>query len=274
MAPRRLYDHEFVYVMQGRGHIVVNGVSHPAVTDALFLIQPRQWHAFRADSGHDWLLLGVHFDWIPRHDSEQFPRFKAATEPVEESLFRESRRLRDWPSEERPFLELQGRPRVRRGLEDVVAEYGRADAEARAAAGALLAAVIGQIEREVRLLQELHSNREVGPDAVRRVQRARELLESPREQPLSIQEVAAAVGWSADHLRRICRAVLQVTPHEIQSAARVRRAQELLSYGGLSIREIAIRCGFEDASHFSRVFKKSTGFVPRDWPASRAGTYR
>lgn len=274
MAPRRLYDHEFVYVMQGRGHIVIDGVGHPAATDSLFLIQPRQWHAFHADAGCDWLLLGVHFDWISHADSKAFSRFKPASDPIEEYLFRESRRLRDWPSVERPYLDLQGRPRVRRGLEEVVAEYGRADAEARSMAGALLAAVIGQIDREVRLLQELQLNREIGPDAVRRVQRARELLESARDQPLSIEEVAAAVGWSADHLRRLCRAILQVSPHEIQTAARIRRAQELLSYGGLSIREIALRCGFDDASHFSRVFKKSTGFSPRDWPASRAGLYR
>jgi AraC family transcriptional regulator len=73
------------------------------------------------------------------------------------------------------------------------------------------------------------------------------------------------VGWSADHLRRMFRSVLGSAPAQVQTAARLRRARELLRYGALPIGEIARRCGFEDASHFARVFKRELGCTPREW---------
>jgi AraC-like DNA-binding protein len=268
LPPRQLYDHEFIYIISGKAHIVIDGTAHPAPADSLFLIQPRQWHSFRVDGGEPWVPLGVHFDWAPRSDTSRFTRFFAAVPPLDESLFREPRQVPRWDLHTVPVLHLGGRPRVRRLLEEVVSEYGRGDAEARQGAGALLAAAIIQMQREARLLKEITTHAVVGADAVRRVQRARELLESPRETPLSIEDAAEAVGWSGDHLRRMFRAVLGTSPNQVQTAARLRRARELLRYGGLPIGEIARRCGFEDASHFTRVFKKETGQTPREWVAS------
>ena len=50
---RRLYDHEIVLCVGGNGHIVIEGQSHHAIPNRLFLVQPRQWHSYRADSGED-----------------------------------------------------------------------------------------------------------------------------------------------------------------------------------------------------------------------------
>lgn len=262
---RQIYDHEFVYVLEGRGEIVLNGRVYPASSDCLFLVQPQVYHSFRASSQEDFLVIGVHFDWAPHADSLDFAEFRPVQNPVEFDLFRAPQGIRGWNLEKTPFLELAGRLRVRKMLENVVAEYGRGDAESRPIAGALLAATIGQIEREVRLLKELQTNSAIGADAVRRVQKARERLEMVGETALSIEEVARQVGWSADHLRRMFRAVLNSSPHQIQNAARLRRAKELLRYESLPISEIAARCGFADAGHFSRVFRRETGFAPREW---------
>jgi AraC-like DNA-binding protein len=261
---RRLYDHELVYVLEGRGSVVLDGHKYALATDSLFLVKPRVWHSFLADAGEEQRLLGVHFDW-DWHDAARFENFFAAQGAIEESLFRVPRDVVGWDTRERPVLDLGGRPRVGRMLEDVVAEYGRGDLEARRVAGALLGAAFGQIERELRLLREVQCQMKVGADAVRRVQRAREWLEAPREASLSIEEVAARVGWSADHLRRMFRGVLGSAPAQIQTAARLRRARELLRYGALPVGEIARRCGFEDASHFARVFKRELGCTPREW---------
>jgi len=262
---RRLYDHEFVYVLEGQGHIVLEGRAHFAGTDSLFLVQPRVWHSYLADAGVPWRLLGVHFDWRRRRDTERFAHFFPASDPEDPTLFRETREVPYWELRERPFLDLRGRGRVRRTLETLCAEHGRGDAEASGIAGALLAAAVGQMAREARLLEELNAHASVGPDAVRRVQRARDLLEAPHDAPLSIEAAAATVGWSGDHMRRMFKQVLGSSPAQIQTSARLRRAQELLRYGGLPIAEVAKRCAFEDASHFARVFRRATGQTPREW---------
>ena len=267
---RRLLDHELVYVLEGCGRVVLDGVSHPARPDSLFLVRPGVFHSF-CSPDEPQRLLGVHFDFEPRADQETWTQFEAATEPLDRARMREPREIAGWELAARPFLELSGRPRVRRLLEEVVAEYNRFDGQSRFVAGALLLAATGQIEREIQLITEVARHARVGADAVRRVQRAREMLEREIETPPSMEEIAARVGWSGDHLRRMFRAVLDASPLEIQTAARIRRAQELLRYGELRAGEVARRCGFEDASHFARVFKRQTGLAPRVWLAVARG---
>ena len=260
---RQLYDHELVYVTEGEGEIIINGCSHVARADSLFLIKPRVFHSFLSPRGPQ-RLLGVHFDWELRDDSASV-RIVPGGAQLNAALFRTPRAIDGWDVARRPFLDLRGRPRVRRALEAVVAESHRADEWSPQTAGALLAAALGMIAREAHLIEEVAAHASAPPDAVRRVQRARELLEQTAAPLASIEEIAQCVDWSGDHLRRNCRAILGASPLEIQTAARLRHAQEMLRYGGLSSAQIAARLGWSDASHFARTFRRATGMTPREW---------
>ena len=260
---RQITDHELVYVTEGEGEIVLDGSSHVARADSLFLIRPRVFHSFLSPREPQ-RLLGVHFDWQLRDDSAS-ARIPSGNALIHAELFRTPRAIEGWDLTRRPLLDLRGRPRVRRALEAVVAESRRADDWSPQIAGALLAAALGIIAREAQLLEEVAAHASAPPDAVRRVQRARELLEKTAAPLLSVEAIARAVGWSGDHLRRNCRAILGVSPLEIQNAARLRHAQELLRYGQLSGAQIAERLGWSDASHFARAFRRATGMTPREW---------
>lgn len=111
----------------------------------------------------------------------------------------------------------------------------------------------------------------VGASAVRRVERAKRLLEESClescPEPLSIEQVAARCGWSADHLRRMMRAVLGQTPQQIQIAARLRHAQTLLLDPHKAVFQVALACGFATPSHFAHSFKTAFGCSPREFRA-------
>ena len=109
----------------------------------------------------------------------------------------------------------------------------------------------------------------VGADAGRRVERALTLL-TGEDEPLSIADVAARVGWSADHLRRMFWAVLNASPHQVQMTARLNRARSLLLESDASVSEVASLCGFPNASHFAQTFKREFGVSPRELRASRS----
>ncbi len=261
---RQIYDHELVYVLEGDGEIVIGGKRHIARADSLFLVEPRAFHSFESPTQPQ-RLLGIHFDWALRDDLAEYPTFRAVGKSPDHEIFRPVQFIEGWDLTRRPCLDLRGRPHVRRALEAVVAEHHRNDSYSLSISGALLAASLSIIEREAHLLEEVASHQSAPPDAVRRVQRARELLEKPNAPLLSIGEIAATVGWSGDHLRRMCRAILDASPLEIQNAARIRRAQEWLRYGEMSVSEIADVLGWSDASHFTRAFKRATGMTPREW---------
>lgn len=265
---RRLYDHELVLCVGGSGHIVLEGQSHEAISNRLFFVQPRQWHSYLADCGEDLHLLGVHFDWIPQHDTLQFPLDIEIPidDAPDEFLFRAPRQIADWNLAERPFLDLSKNADARAALDSVVIEYSIGNEESRLRAGALLAAAIISISRAARSLSQSDELQRVGPDAARRVERARALLEDV-EKNLSIESVAATIGWSGDHLRRTFRAVYAVSPASFQNAVRLERARLQLRDDQYAVAEVAAFCGFDNAEYFARWFKTESGLTPRQFRA-------
>jgi AraC-like DNA-binding protein len=98
------------------------------------------------------------------------------------------------------------------------------------------------------------------PDAV---VRARELIHSRYTEPLDLPRLAQAACVSPTHLIRLFKTHLNVTPVEYLWRVRTENGQHLLGETGLSISEIAYRCGFSAPYHFSRRFKEFFGMTPR-----------
>ncbi|MEV7320437.1 AraC family transcriptional regulator [Streptomyces sp. NPDC093970] len=80
--------------------------------------------------------------------------------------------------------------------------------------------------------------------------------------PLPLERLARAAGVSESTLCRICRRSLGVGPVEGLERLRLARAEPLLWLSNLSLRAIAVRCGFADAYHFSRRFRAVYGLPP------------
>ena len=79
--------------------------------------------------------------------------------------------------------------------------------------------------------------------------------------------VAAAVGLSERQLsRRFAEEGASISRYV--QGQRVELAQEILrdpQRQGLSIAEVAARCGFASQSHFGRVFRERVGMTPLQW---------
>lgn len=88
------------------------------------------------------------------------------------------------------------------------------------------------------------------------------------DQPLTSAALAQVAGLSTAHFARAFHASFGVTPHQYVTDLRLQRARELLLQPGKSIGCIAQACGFQDASHFTRVFRKHLGLTPRDYRRS------
>lgn len=94
---------------------------------------------------------------------------------------------------------------------------------------------------------------------------ARALLAAPE---LSVAQLAAALGCSADYLsRRFQRENGQTLTRWI-ARERVAMARDLLADPRHSVAEVGWMCGFSAASYFIRVFRQQTGLTPRAWRES------
>lgn len=81
-------------------------------------------------------------------------------------------------------------------------------------------------------------------------------------EPLSLADMAKRAGLSQSRFCAIFRQEFGIAPHQYLLQLRIEHAQELLRSTELSLFEIAEYCGFADAQHFSKVFKKAIGIAP------------
>ena len=82
---------------------------------------------------------------------------------------------------------------------------------------------------------------------------------------LSLTTLARASGVSSQHLLRLCRQKGLATPMEQLYAKRLEVAADLLCQTGLSVAEVAERCGFVQHFHFSRRFLHAYRSSPLAW---------
>ena len=87
-------------------------------------------------------------------------------------------------------------------------------------------------------------------------------VEENYSEPISMNDLSAVTGLSADYMTRRFKNILHMTPSEYVRKFRIARAMELLCTTDESVSEIAAKTGFSDISLFSRVFKQSVGLPP------------
>ena len=100
------------------------------------------------------------------------------------------------------------------------------------------------------------------PNLVDPVQQARYYITDHYRDDISLDDIAAAVSLSKFYFTRIFEKETGSTPWEFLIETRVRNSMQLLTHSNMSIEQVAISCGFSDATHFIRTFKKFTGFTP------------
>ncbi|MGA2189517.1 MAG: AlkA N-terminal domain-containing protein [Steroidobacteraceae bacterium] len=78
-----------------------------------------------------------------------------------------------------------------------------------------------------------------------------------------VGDLAASLGVSDRHLRRVTEAELGVSPIELAQTQRLLLAKRLLSETGLDLTEIAFASGFGSVRRFNALFKSRYGLSPR-----------
>jgi transcriptional regulator GlxA family with amidase domain len=83
---------------------------------------------------------------------------------------------------------------------------------------------------------------------------------------LSVDDLAAVAGLSRAHFSRIFAANEGLPPAEFVLQKRLRRAAKLLTTAAtMPIKEVSVRCGFEDPNYFSKVFRRLYGINPSEF---------
>jgi signal transduction histidine kinase/ligand-binding sensor domain-containing protein/DNA-binding response OmpR family regulator len=80
---------------------------------------------------------------------------------------------------------------------------------------------------------------------------------------LNVEKLGLLLNISHSQLHRKLSSLLQKTPTQIIRECRLEVSKKLLLETELTVAEVAYKCGFEDASYFTRVFTKEVGQSPK-----------
>ena len=94
-----------------------------------------------------------------------------------------------------------------------------------------------------------------------------EFIENHYFEDISTADAAKAVSLSVSRLCHILKENSLGTFSQLLTAERIYHAKQFLAYSDSELRlnEISMLCGFGKYEHFSRTFKKETGFSPAEW---------
>ena len=84
-------------------------------------------------------------------------------------------------------------------------------------------------------------------------------------EPVSLELLAAKAGISPFHFLRVFSQATGLTPHQYLLSPRIRAARFLLQSTSLSVKRIALDCGFSTEAAFCSTFRKREGRTPSQY---------
>lgn len=101
-----------------------------------------------------------------------------------------------------------------------------------------------------------------------RVRRAILMMEQTMASPITMTDLADRLNITTRHLERLFQSEVGISPQEYYRMHRLRFGKFLLVTSDRRISDIALECGFSDASHFTRAFRDAFETTPSKVRAS------
>ncbi len=132
----------------------------------------------------------------------------------------------------------------------------------RASSAALRACTLSLLVELYRLRGRGDSRTRAALEAERRLRDVRAAIEASLSEPLRVGDLAEAAHLSVRQFTALFKRAHGVTPLQYVTGLRIAHAQRLLRESNLGIQEIARSVGYENLSHFYRLFEHYAGMPP------------
>jgi AraC-like DNA-binding protein len=242
MAERADPFHKLIYVLQGRvayresrGH-----PGHPAEAGTLLVVPRGTSHRFADELPSTLLLLCL---------TEEF----LARDPDLPQLWAELERL--------PGHRVALARPARHGMEDLWRRALMQRHDRRPGGGVLVRAIAAQIVVQLARLPPQPTD----SDAAGRVAAVVAELDESFPDPWSLDRAAGRAALSRRRFSELFRLATKRTFWAYLTERRLDHAARLLRAGEHSVMGVMFSCGFNDVSHFYRLFRKKFGRAPAGW---------
>lgn len=113
-------------------------------------------------------------------------------------------------------------------------------------------------------LERLDSEVLLRPKQYMLVRQSKAFMEKYHSERIELYDLAEAAFMSRFHYVRMFKQMYGITPRNYLKDMRILKAKELLKEGH-TITETCFKVGYESVTTFSTVFKKCTGYAPKEY---------
>ncbi|NIQ97090.1 MAG: helix-turn-helix domain-containing protein [Desulfuromonadales bacterium] len=130
---------------------------------------------------------------------------------------------------------------------------------------------IRELELNIRAILEIRKTcrQKDNPSPTSGLQRVLRYIGENLAAPIRLDDAAREAGMSTSCFERYLKKQTGMTFVACVNSLRIARAKELLQADSTPILQVALACGFNNQSHFNRVFRKMTGTTPGAYRKAR-----
>lgn len=272
---KELHGHEYTqinYVYEGACRHMIGNLVHEVREGDVFVIPPFTPHRILGEEGRPLQIIEVEFN--PEIVTQDFSY--GATEALLLDFLFLTPYLSGSERKVCPQLHLFGKSRT--GTEalmlEIVNEFQQRSGGFELMGKSLIVALsvwLGRVYQRSARDQETE-------DVLRRhhvsITKAIEYIEQSYQEKLNVENVAKIAMLSTSYFCYIFKSITHKTFIEYVNDLRIEKSLPLLTTTSKSIGEICFAVGFNNISHFNRLFKQYTGFSPSAYRQASKGRNR
>jgi AraC-like DNA-binding protein len=250
---RRINDHALLFFRSGSGRFAVNDAEFPIQAGSLFLIRPNDdRHSFSTRPGTSFHMYNLHFDLVERADSCSVSYHQSAGGsrrrlPTGEVLSHE-------PSSpcHVPVCNAPSAPAYERLFQRALHAFSLPDA----------ASVLRRKAAILDILAFLMGGAPANEDGNDGLDQAIARIHAGLSGSLALSDLARAADMGRSAFAAAFQRRFGTAPMAYVRRVRIETARHELLHLGLPVKAVALRNGFANVHHFTRVFAQLTGFTP------------
>ena len=245
---------ELIYVLQGSAIRKMTDAQIPVAAGDYYVSDPYSAHGY--EDIQDFEIISCLF--LPESCDTAMKDCPSISSLLSNQILRFGVAV-DMPVADRVLHDTDGS--VRRLFRKMEREYAE---QATGYVEMLRCYLIEALVRAVRACEELSSN-----NAVTAVMK---YLKDHYAEPLSLNTLSQLAGYTPQYLSSLFSHDVGISIQEFLQRLRIEEACTLLAQTALSTAEVSAAVGYQDARHFSKLFRRFQGISPKEYRRSKETT--